>query len=160
VISAGRHPSFRVHHRLRVILVDIAPQCLRVADEVHGGILLQHFMETLDTHVVGIVLEVHQDGHVVVSGDLRHQLHGLRIAIDMKSLFADSDRSHLEILLDHCLGFRDIRQFVSEENALFRMSVRERHHRVVAAATPVEPVLRSGRQHHRFGHPAIALMAV
>ena len=66
IADAGRRDfALGVHDRLVVVLVDVAPPSLRVADEVHLGEFLEDGVEPLDAGVVVAVLEMHQHRHVV-----------------------------------------------------------------------------------------------
>ena len=56
--TSGGHRAFRIHHRLIVFTVDIAPPGLGVADELHLGIPLRHLVKPLDTHIESAVLEM------------------------------------------------------------------------------------------------------
>ena len=57
--AGGRHLALGIHHLLFVVLVDIAPPCLRMADEVYLREFLEHLVESFDAGVVVAVLEMH-----------------------------------------------------------------------------------------------------
>ena len=150
--------SFRIHHRLLVILVDVAPERLGMSDEIHFGKLLEHLVEPLEAQIVSLVLEVHQHRHIVVGGDGRYQLHPLGIALDRKLLLADSLGSGLQILLQHTLRFRNIGQLVGEKQVLARMVTRYRYHSIVPARAGREAARRTRGKQHRLGDAHSALM--
>src|SRR5262249_53338811 len=104
-----------------MILVNIAPPRLRMADETYGRVLVKQPVKTVESKIIGVVLKMHQDGHLVVTRDIGDQLHRLRIGIDVELLLPDTNRTCLQILLNDAFRLRDIWQFVSEENILLRM---------------------------------------
>ena len=55
---------------LRVRLVHVRPKGLGVADELHRREFLEHLAEPLDVPVVEVVLEMKDDRHVVLPGEL------------------------------------------------------------------------------------------
>lgn len=89
--AAGNHRALRIHDRLLMILIDISPPRLRMTDEIYRRIPLEHFVEALEPHIVGLVLKVHEYRDIVRLRDLSDQSHRFRIAIHGKLLFTDAD---------------------------------------------------------------------
>src|SRR5439155_25252209 len=56
--AAWGHWAFRIHRGLIVLLVDIPPPGLGVADKLGLRKLLHHFVEPLDAHVESAMLEM------------------------------------------------------------------------------------------------------
>ena len=68
--AAGCHFALGIHHFRVVVFVDVSPPGLGMTDETDIGIFLQDLGKVSQSDVIGAVLEVKEDGHLVFLGDL------------------------------------------------------------------------------------------
>jgi len=95
--ASGGDFASGVHFFLVMLLVDVTPPRLRVADEVHLGEFLEDGVEPLDAGVVVAVLEVHQHRHFVFPRQLGDALDVFRVALDSELLLSDPHRALFQI---------------------------------------------------------------
>ena len=112
--TAGRDRAFRVENFLVVVLRNVAPKRLRVADEIHRGEFLEDAVEAFDVVVVRALLEMHEHGNVELSGEGGDALGGSGVAGDVEFLFTDADGAGFELAADDLDGVRLIGDLVRE----------------------------------------------
>ena len=93
-----------------------------MADEGGLAVLLQHLVEAIIPEVVGQVLEVQQDGHLVGGCQFVQLLALGGVRLHPELLLADDDRPALQVFLDggHGIGF--ISDFIGSKEELFWVS--------------------------------------
>lgn len=112
--AAGSHGGLGIHRGLIVVLVDVAPPGLGVADEVGLGVFFEDLGEVLEAGVVALVLEVNDDGHSVAASEVGEHFHVLGGAVDVEFLFANAAGTLFEVGLELGLGFGEVGNFVAE----------------------------------------------
>ena len=74
--AAGCNFPLRVDVFRVVVFIDVAPPALRMADEIHGGKSLEHFVKSLEFHIVIAIPEMEEDGDIKV---FRNACHAIEV---------------------------------------------------------------------------------
>lgn len=141
-----------------MVLIDVGPPGLRVADEDHLGIFLEHFVEALESGVVTVVLEVGEDGDVEVGGHFGDALERGGVAVDLEFLFANADGAAAQVFFDFDIRPFDERDFVGEEAVFARQTARELDDSLVAARVDFEAEIFARGEQDGVGDAELALM--
>ena len=112
--AAGDHGARGVEDFLVVVFGDVAPEGLRVADEVYPREFLQDAVEAVDVVVVGALLEMHEHRHVEFAGEGGEFLDAGGVTGDVELLFTDADGAGLELAADDLDGVGLVGDLVGE----------------------------------------------
>lgn len=157
--AAGGDLCAGIENFLLQFLIDVAPPRLGVADEVNGGVFLQDAVEALEADVIGIVLEVKENGYLVVAGDLGDQVDVGRVGVDGELLLSDADGSQFEVFFDHGFGVVRAGALVREENKLGGKFTDEVEADIIAARAGRETVTGAGGEENGFGDAHFLLVS-
>ncbi len=131
--ATGRDGGLGIHYSRVGVLVDVRPPGLGVADEPGLRKPLERLLKTLEPEIVGSVLKMQDHRHVVIMPDLRHQGDVFGVGLDGELLLSDSDRAHLQILLQHGARLGNIGKLIGEEDEVFGILARQFHAGIVPA---------------------------